>query len=187
MGSDPPHFYSNNDIMEFQSTLPAWGATSHVNVFLLVRRISIHAPAWGATKSAQLRQRRNLFQSTLPHGERRGSLKHLHQPLNFNPRSRMGSDRNITGNFTALHHFNPRSRMGSDNNDIQHSVPDSHFNPRSRMGSDHPHDVFQYVSSIFQSTPPHGERPDTQVAERIGVTFQSTPPHGERHTMHGSD
>ena len=94
---------------------PAWGATIDQVHFLALQFISIHAPAWGATV--------------------RSSRKVL----------------------CALN-FNPRSRMGSDNNDIQHSVPDSHFNPRSRMGSDHPHDVFQYVSSIFQSTPPHGER-----------------------------
>ena len=160
---------------------PAWGATIDQVHFLALQFISIHAPAWGATV--------------------RSSRKVL----------------------CALN-FNPRSRMGSDNNDIQHSVPDSHFNPRSRMGSDHPHDVFQYVSSIFQSTPPHGERPilslgvinsnDFNPRPRMGSDnsaggfklyrlyfnprprmgsdtipnhhpalislFQSTPPHGER-------
>ena len=34
--------------------------------------ISIHAPAWGATVAIMFFDRRELFQSTLPHGERLG-------------------------------------------------------------------------------------------------------------------
>ena len=34
--------------------------------------VSIHAPAWGATRGGRFIRHRNLFQSTLPHGERPG-------------------------------------------------------------------------------------------------------------------
>ena len=56
---------------------------------------------------------------------------------NFNPRSRMGSDRPFRADPRYKYHFNPRSRMGSDLKDL--------LNLRKR--------------SIFQSTLPHGERP----------------------------
>ena len=131
--------------------------------------ISIHAPAWGATR--------------LDHCTNR-------QPRHFNPRSRMGSDPSHRRQRSRLHHFNPRSRMGSDQN-TSHSLsviwlfqstlphgerpcPSSrwgrscYFNPRSRMGSD----GFGFLSLSgpfeFQSTLPHGERPSAN-AEYIAL------------------
>ena len=54
------------------------------------------------------------FQSTLPHGERLLLLYWLIGWVNFNPRSRMGSDPTAKGPARTQVHFNPRSRMGSD-------------------------------------------------------------------------
>ena len=79
--------------------------------------------------------------------------------LNFNPRSRMGSDQNRRCFRNYTRHFNPRSRMGSDLLHLlsfcfsleisihapawgaTHALSGEHtsptdFNPRSRMGSD---------------------------------------------------
>ena len=95
---------------------PAWGATVNAIVQKRLAKISIHAPAWGATRpqvrptvlrdfnprsrmgsddhAVALRGGDVLFQSTLPHGERRDlvpSIVALRE--NFNPRSRMGSDK----------------------------------------------------------------------------------------------
>ena len=55
-----------------------------------------------------------MFQSTLPHGERPMRTRTTHHRTRFNPRSRMGSDR-VRG-LLRLHQagFNPRSHMGSD-------------------------------------------------------------------------
>ena len=55
-------------------------------------RVSIHAPAWGATSRLKPARRSILFRSTLPRGERRADC--LGSPLNagFDPRSRVGSD-----------------------------------------------------------------------------------------------
>ena len=84
MGSDTPDGEHYDAVQRFQSTPPAWGATVRLYFPLNVRRISIHAPpAWGATKSAQLRQRRNLFQSTLPHGERQEEAAELIHAISF--------------------------------------------------------------------------------------------------------
>ena len=123
------------------------------------------------------------FQSTLPHGERPGNVATMLQHDNFNPRSRMGSDRlpdhgiscrqqisihaPAWGATLALSDygrleadFNPRSRMGSDAVLADTAVV-ANFNPRSRMGSDwyrceRSHDTG--ARSRFQSTLPHGER-----------------------------
>ena len=55
------------------------------------------------------------FQSTLPHGERRDNLRAPTPTRYFNPRSRMGSDRHWSRSpNSSAWHFNPRSRMGSD-------------------------------------------------------------------------
>ena len=50
---------------------PTWGATNGAATPIYLQYISIHAPTWGATtinvRSYPLQE---LFQSTLPHGER---------------------------------------------------------------------------------------------------------------------
>ena len=52
---------------------PAWGATKMVASSRRVLPVSIHAPAWGATSTSTTMRARQLFQSTLPRGERHGS------------------------------------------------------------------------------------------------------------------
>ena len=57
------------------------------------RMISIHAPAWGATPVYDRDDDESEFQSTLPHGERQYRQAIINVDMDFNPRSRMGSDR----------------------------------------------------------------------------------------------
>ena len=105
---------------------------------LYITRISIHAPAKGATS--------HVVKISL-------SITY------FNPRSREGSDyygsatlseTNISIHapakgatvcefkFNSRHHyFNPRSREGSDPMVSAHGGIPADFNPRSREGSDH--------------------------------------------------
>ena len=121
----------------FQSTLPHGERQKIVDRCTERNRISIHAPAWGATRQ--------------PHESGRCE--------NFNPRSRMGSDRIAAANARSQGNFNPRSRMGSDEISENATLRKQYFNPRSRMGSD---DQFRGVcmtEAVFQSTLPHGERP----------------------------
>ena len=114
------------------------GSDAAVNLMDDDIRISIHAPAWGATKAI---------------------IYGLPEPANFNPRSRMGSDPAVSDRSMQLPYFNPRSRMGSDFTREQRilivfrisihapawgatyallfsSSETQDFNPRSRMGSD---------------------------------------------------
>ena len=122
------------------------------------KRVSIHAPAWGATSRAPQIVQLLLFQSTLPHGERhRRPGQSLRSSSRFNPRSRMGSDGWSAITSPMVCGFNPRSRMGSDGRSQQITG-----------------------GATFQSTLPHGERPGEYSWLRAHPRFQSTLPHGER-------
>ena len=94
---------------------PAWGATEHPLKFHIVATVSIRAPAWGATH----RQRKP---------PRRGHR--------FNSRSRVGSDNHPPRDCISRARFNSRSRVGSDAGlDVMYFFSGS-FNSRSRVGSD---------------------------------------------------
>ena len=144
--------------------------------------ISIHAPTRGATDALQLYCRGHsnfnprshegsdckmavcylepeIFQSTLPRGERR--LENLLEEIekeDFNPRSHEGSDVLQRVVFKCKIHFNPRSHEGSDFGAV----------------------VTRFTKAEFQSTLPRGER----LINYKNVTqchgFQSTLPRGER-------
>ena len=55
-------------------------------------KVSIHAPARGATRGISNDKSIDEFQSTLPRGERRCAIRALVHKSSFNPRSREGSD-----------------------------------------------------------------------------------------------
>ena len=93
---------------------PARGATMQLGSELQLDTISIHAPARGATGSRRNRKGDNIFQSTLPRGERLAQLSHCITQFYFNPRSREGSDRRAFYMSDLWKNFNPRSREGSD-------------------------------------------------------------------------
>ncbi len=102
---------------EFQSTLPAGGATT-VNVFGLF-------PGW-------------LFQSTLPAGgatHRWSSLSRSATGKHFNPRSPRGERRNLTNKQAKVLDISIHApRGGSDLLPCKWPPPASHFNPRSPRG-----------------------------------------------------
>ena len=67
--------------------------------------ISIHAPARGATSKQNYTMLDNLFQSTLPQGERLQSRITQCWTTYFNPRSREGSDRQFDSNIDHIFQF----------------------------------------------------------------------------------
>ena len=71
---------------------PAWGATGEGSTEVNGIRVSIHAPAWGATAVLIFSFDSLLFQSTPPHGGRRGGPLSSLGGNSFNPRPRMGGD-----------------------------------------------------------------------------------------------
>ena len=76
---------------------PARGATVKSCFINFIKEISIHAPARGATFWLTNGFSKSVFQSTLPRGERRGSITKVTEFGDFNPRSREGSDGILCG------------------------------------------------------------------------------------------
>ena len=143
-------------------------------------KISIHAPTRGATKVQIELEDKNIFQSTLPQGERRigrfcstGRIGiSIHAPTRGATTDRLsmqyryttfqstlpqGERRYLYTPNTEFGDFNPRSHKGSDTKQIKLLTTQSYFNPRSHKGSD----TMQHTSvhsAAFQSTLPQGER-----------------------------
>ena len=100
--------------------------------------ISIHAPVWGATRLEYDMAPFELFQFTLPCGER--PVKKVGKAIfdfDFNSRSRVGSDIQLIAVDCLRINFNSRSRVGSDGDNSSSLFPFFNFNSRSRVGSDH--------------------------------------------------
>ncbi len=126
---------------------------------LLREKISIHAPARGATRDAKNfflislyfnpRSREgsdrfftvfshiwSVFQSTLPRGERPTALFEPVSHFEFQSTLPRG-ERRIPAHWIKRDDFNPRSREGSDGCSVVFLRHPSYFNPRSREGSDY--------------------------------------------------
>ena len=124
------------------------------------------------------------FQSTLPRGERHSRHPATCPFLDFNPRSREGSDGPLHCDCTAVHNFNPRSREGSDQTQASGPVFLSDFNPRSREGSDMGgRDVALPLRNISIHAPARGATHIHLILSKINPRFQSTLPRGERRLM----
>ena len=112
------------------------GSDGVMNALMQTLSISIHAPARGATVADLYYIICRGFQSTLPRGERLPLISFVWLIMDFNPRSREGSDGGLFlfgGNYV---YFNPRSREGSDFPALPPACMTAYFNPRSREGSD---------------------------------------------------
>ena len=149
---------------------------------IAVSRISIHAPARGATIDVEI---------------------HTVATKDFNPRPREGGDLPdaevsfLTG--ISIHapargatfadqflwyccvYFNPRPREGGDLAFYPSFPLKKYFNPRPREGGDNEAAEIRYIHITFQSTPPRGgRRAGSPVMTSSRVIFQSTPPRGGR-------
>ena len=97
--------------------------------------ISIHVPAWGTTEVPESSYAVNT---------------------NFNPRSRVGNDRNQRLLSHPPGYFNPRSRVGNDSAGEYNQQEHEHFNPRSRVGNDFPETIIDSVFEISIHVPAWG-------------------------------
>ena len=107
--------------------------------------ISTHAPARGATYSPHRNREFDLFQPTLPQGERHWFDAAKKADGKFQPTLPQGERQ--TSQRTKLRDcdFNPRSRKGSDDYATHFSYTEWDFNPRSRKGSD-----VYYAGGIYE-------------------------------------
>ena len=163
-GSDLPQKRKRRYIRIFQSTLPRRERQYKAFLKCNAPAISIHAPAKGATK---------------------GKVNNYGNYINFNPRSREGSDAACHIRQKCSQYFNPRSREGSDQKPeiIRGSI--INFNPRSREGSDRSGNLCPCYCPVFQSTLPRRERPPELRPGLRLIKFQSTLPRRERHVEAG--
>ena len=99
--------------------------------------ISIHAPAWGATRSWKSTDGSMKFQSTRPRGAR------LYSNINNN------YDNDISIHAPA---------WGATGFAFFRCVISAHFNPRARVGRDSRRSPFKAAQEAFQSTRPRGAR-----------------------------
>ena len=114
VGSDAASRYSHTGRGVFQSTLPAWGATSYAPLFRPVKmRFQSTLPVWGATGGMVRHPLDTLFQSTLPAWGATGrTLTTSCKSSGFNPRSPRGERRNPRTIRAGHLSFNPRSPRG---------------------------------------------------------------------------
>ena len=116
---------------------PAWGATNAVRTQQQQHDVSIHAPAWGATAAGiPLVHFLDLFQSTRPHGAR------LIMPFAALADSVFQSTRphgarqmrfGLNSNNTMFQSTRPH---GARRGVVVETLAKSSFNPRARMGRD---------------------------------------------------
>ncbi len=100
------------------------------------------------------------FQSTLPRRERRGRVQAIcpRDTISIHAPAKGATAYRAIVNFYVVN-FNPRSREGSDGFLVQASHREGrNFNPRSREGSDHTAGPFYCRPCLFQSTLPRRER-----------------------------
>ncbi len=123
-------------------------------------RVSIHAPARGATPFVGIHSTApSWFQSTLPRGERPPLRGKFARRSGFNPRSRAGSDSGVSANSRPPILFQstlPRGERPPRSAGYPRQGPG--FNPRSRAGSDVERLGNEAGVAMFQSTLPRGER-----------------------------
>ena len=99
--------------LRFQFTLPRRERLS-ATITESAEKVSIHAPAKGATHLRRGRRGDRRFQFTLPRRERLCFENWISADLCFNSRSREGSDVGNGAHYARILRFNSRSREGSD-------------------------------------------------------------------------
>ena len=164
--------------------------------------VSIHAPAWGATRTWSGTGRARSFQSTPPRGGRHHRPRRPQGLAGFNPRPRVGGDVVVrcasgVGHLVsihapawgatgepprqeAIHHgFNPRPRVGGDLGSDSATIGCTRFNPRPRVGGDSVGHVAGETVLVSIHAPAWGATPSIASIVRADG-FQSTPPRGGR-------
>ena len=116
---------------------PAWGATSAPVYCVLQPTVSIHAPAWGATRQPTPTCTAAAgFNPRTRVGCDPDQQPHLLSRPCFNPRTRVGCDGLPRAAVRAVGSFNPRTRVGCDHTGVQSGSDNTGFNPRTRVGCD---------------------------------------------------
>ena len=123
--------------------------------YLFTITISIHAPVKGATRHGWRISSTQVISIHAPvKGATHVVLVLVQGQLDFNPRSREGSD--LPGlDLMAYHLISIHAPVkGATSATVPPAWTRAHFNPRSREGSDRPFMQYPGLATRFQSTPP---------------------------------
>ena len=160
---------------------PAWGATRDRHPRDHQQPVSIHAPAWGATTALIPALPAFWFQSTHPRGVRQETYDEEDYPRDVSIHApAWGATFVLSGPRPAWHCFNPRTRVGCDIRPF--SSPSRAF----LFQSTHPRGVRRHRGPAADHEP--GFNPRTRVGcdarvdahNRAQWEFQSTHPRGVR-------
>ena len=159
---------------------PAWGATLRQNNLCHTFRVSIHAPAWGATCNEFIFSCRKRVS--------------IHAPAWG--ATLIGRILILSGLFQSTHPhgvrqshsipppmpvcFNPRTRMGCDGSPSALPTTAPSFNPRTRMGCDLVKVKVLFNQFVSIHAPAWGATPSGCFTASFAGLFQSTHPHGVR-------
>ena len=180
-----------------------WGATSCQDILVSYKRISIHAPMWGATcKNSSFNSLSNyfnprthvgcdalvtirhakskLFQSTHPCGVRLNLAVIIFRTWYFNPRTHVGCDKMLMTSLVPKFYFNPRTHVGCDSRKAWPSNKTKYFNPRTHVGCDN-YLCWRWTGWIYFNPRTHvGCDPTGDLDFDEFRIFQSTHPCGVR-------
>ena len=129
---------SENHLGRVSIHAPAWGATLLAQVaHCQGERVSIHAPAWGATPMDTVSIGYPFVSIHAPAwGATRRPKDRSFRGSCFNPRTRVGCDGNRCAVARPSRCFNPRTRVGCDTCAAVSVGWLAGFNPRTRVGCD---------------------------------------------------
>ncbi len=163
---------------QFQSTLPARGATAHRRSFGGDEVISIHAPRAGSDLFRGLRLPRfRDFNPRSPHGERPIIIIDISEDAPFQS-TLPARGATLVASCAGNPHidFNPRSPHGERRRCASWRCPCRYFNPRSPHGERPPPASPSTRTASFQSTLPARGATHRYVMVSQWVEFQSTLP-----------
>ena len=169
-------------MFQFQSTLPARGATANITDADLSLLFQSTLPARGATRPSKWRNITMLFQSTLPaRGATAAPQRRMFWQVFQSTLPARGATNLCAGDGFLLHISIHAPRTGSDGGRVW-VLPDEEISIHApRTGSDPQKVTFCATGKPFQSTLP--ARGATRRSARHFASFHFNPrsPHGERH------
>ena len=208
-GERPDHFRDFAEMVQFQPTLPARGATTEHPEVRTKLEISTHAPRTGSDRTGRAGVcDAGHFNPRSPHGERLYVGSHSAAYSAFQPTlpargaTSPSADSRAAGQLISTHaprtgsdafrarlrlqpcNFNPRSPHGERRPRAARGAGRrANFNPRSPHGERH-NDVFYTAPEgwSFQPTlPARGATPRFSATKSRRRNFNPRSPHGERH------
>ena len=144
-------------------------------------RISIHAPAWGATQGYCKQWKfHDKFQSTRPRGARLVATSDAYYSQSISIHAPAWGATSISYYDARRAHFNPRARVGRDAMRYSTSAERLEFQSTRPRGARPSAPVSCCTRRLFQSTRPRGARLQRVISGCTCCRFQSTRPRGAR-------